>query len=206
MIGKRCFIFGALKPKELCYIPGDNDLVIAADKGFEVLSEFDIVPDIIIGDFDSLGFVPEGKEVIKLPAVKDDTDIGYAIKYALNKGYSDFVIYGGIGGLFDHTYANIQLAAYVSKHGGRAIFVGDDYYVTAITDNSIHLKGESKRVSVFAADTKVSGVTVKGLKYELENAELKSSFPLGVSNEFIGKDANISVKSGTLIIMTQTKI
>ena len=206
MIGKRCFIFGALKPKELCYIPGDNDLVIAADKGFEVLSEFDIVPDIIIGDFDSLGFVPEGKEVIKLPAVKDDTDIGYSIKYALNKGYSDFVIYGGIGGLFDHTYANIQLAVYVSKNGGRAVFVGEDCFITAITDDCINLKGQNERISVFAADSKVSGVTLKGLKYELENAELTSCFPLGVSNEFTGNKATVSVKGGTIIIITQSKI
>lgn len=206
MISQKCYIFGALRPKELVYKPGKDDLVIAADRGVEVLSGLGIVPDVIIGDFDSLGYTPSGKNVQVLPVVKDDTDVGYAIKYALLEGYTDFVIYGGIGGLIDHTYANIQLAAYVSKHGGRAIFVGDDYYVTAITDNSIHLKGKSERVSVFAADTKVSGVTVKGLKYELENAELKSSFPLGVSNEFIGKGANISVKSGTLIIMTQTKI
>lgn len=203
---KRCFIFGAISPEDLCYEPTPDDFVIAADKGVEVIKRFDIYPDVIIGDFDSLGYTPEGENVKKLPVEKDDTDIGYAIKYALSKGFDDFVVYGGLGGLLDHTLANIQLCAYVSKRGGRAIFVGDDYYVTAITDNSIHLKGESKRVSVFAADTKVSGVTVKGLKYELENAELKSSFPLGVSNEFIGKDANISVKSGTLIIMTQTKI
>lgn len=203
---QKCYIFGALEPKELYYIPENNDFVIAADKGLSVVEKLNIKPDHIIGDFDSLGFVPAGDNVIKLPVEKDDTDIGYAVKYALSKGCSDFVIYGGIGGQIDHTFANIQLCAYISKRGGRAVFVGDGVFVTAVTDSGLTFENASGRVSVFSADTTSKGVCLRGFKYDLDNAVLSSDFPLGVSNEFIGKNATVSVEKGTLVIITHSKI
>ena len=202
----KCFIFGALPVKELPYRPEKGDLIIAADKGLEVVLQLEIKPDIIIGDFDSLGFVPVGESVIKLPAAKDDTDIGYAIKYASELGYNDFVVYGGIGGLLDHSFANIELCSYISKRGGRSVFVGEDTFVTAITDGDIILENKSGRISVFSADSVSSGVDMTGLKYNLHNCCLTSDFPLGVSNEFTCAKAHISVKSGTLIIITKSKI
>lgn len=203
---KRCFIFGAISPENLFYEPKPDDFVIAADKGVEVIKRFDIYPDVIIGDFDSLGYTPKGENVKKLPVEKDDTDIGYAIKYALLEGYTDFVIYGGIGGLLDHTLANIQLCAYVSKRGGRAVFIGDGVFVTAITDSAITLENLKGRVSVFSADSLSNGVSISGMKYNLEDVDLSSDFPLGVSNEAKDDTATVSVKSGTLIITTQSKI
>ena len=203
---KKCYIFGALEPERLVYHPQKEDFVIAADRGLSTLRKFGISPDVIIGDFDSLGFTPTGENVVKLPVVKDDTDIGYAIKYALSKGYNDLIIYGGIGGLTDHTLANIQLCSYISKRGGRSIFVGDAEFVTAITDEGITLENLSGRVSVFSADTSAEGVSIEGLKYCLKNAKLSADFPLGVSNEAIGKKVTISVKEGTLIIITQSVI
>ncbi len=203
---KKCFIFGALDVETLDYIPEDGDFVIAADRGFLNTEKFSVIPDIIIGDFDSLGFVPKGDNVTVLPVKKDDTDIGYAIKYAMDKGFKDFIVYGALGGLIDHTYANFQLASSVSQKGGNIIFAGKDVYVTAVTNSALNISGGSGRVSVFAATEKASGVTLKGLQYELNDAELSNSFPLGVSNSFKEKKAEISVKSGTIVVISENKL
>ena len=202
---KRCFIFGALDVETLDYIPEDGDFIIAADRGFLNAEKFSLTPDIIIGDFDSLGFVPKGDNVTVLPVKKDDTDIGYAIKYAMGKGFKDFIVYGALGGLLDHTYANLQLAFYLSQKGGNVIFAGNGVYATAITNSTLKISDGSGRISVFSITEKSTGVTLKGLEYELNDAELSNNFPLGVSNSFKEKCAEISVKSGTIVVISERK-
>lgn len=199
---KTCYIFGASKGFDQNFAPKNNDLIIAADGGFKTLQEKNITPGIVLGDFDSLGYVPEGLEVIKHPVKKNDTDTLLAIKTGFEKGYKNFVLYGCTGGRLDHTIANIQSLCYISKKGGNGILYGEDFTATAITDGEIEFSAEQKGViSVFSAETECKGVTIKGLLYETDNALLSCDFPLGVSNEFIGKKAKISVKHGTLIII-----
>ena len=179
--------------------PVPGDLVIAADKGVLTAEKLGAAPDIIIGDFDSLGFVPDGN-VIKLPVKKDKTDVGYAVDYAFNKGYKTFYVYGASGGLLDHTVANLQICADISKKGGRMYLFSDRQRAFCITNEAVTLDGKG-RISVFAAGGKARGVTLDGLLYPLTDAELDPAFPLGVSNSFTGGQANISVKDGTLLII-----
>lgn len=201
-----CYIFGALETKTLPYIPTKQDYVIAADKGLDNLKKIGIKPDVIIGDFDSLGFVPSGENIKRLPVEKDDTDVGFAVNYAFELGYKEFVIYGAIGGLLDHTVANLQLSAYISSKGGKSVFVGDNVFVTSITNDTLKISNGKGRLSVFALSDKAEGVFLSGLKYPLENAVIENTFPIGVSNEFTDKSAKIAVKNGTLLIVSQSRI
>ena len=201
-----CYIFGALETKDLPYIPNENDYIVAADKGLNSLRNLGIDPDIIIGDFDSLGFIPKGENVKVLPVKKDYTDVGFAVNYAFDLGFNEFIIYGAIGELLDHTVANLQLASYISKRGGKAVFVGENVFVTAITNSSLKILEGIGRISIFSYGERACGVSVTGLKYTLENAELTNDFPIGVSNEFDGKDAIVSVENGTLLIISNSKI
>ena len=201
----RCFIFAALNTEKLIITPEAEDLVIACDKGINNTDKLGVTPNIIIGDFDSLGFVPERENVKVLPIRKDDTDVGYAIKYALDLGYSDFVVYGAVGGSLDHTLANIQLAEYLCENGARGIFFGENEAFTAIKNDSLRFKNAKGRVSVFSLSEKSEGVSLKGFDYPLENATLFSNFPLGVGNSFLG-DAEISVQNGTLAVIWSEKI
>lgn len=198
---KTCFIFGALPVSRIPVMPTENDMVIAADKGIETLAALSIEPDIIIGDFDSLGYVPENPNKIVLPVRKDDTDIAHAIKYAEEKGCRRFYVYGAIGGLLDHTTANFQLAAYISKQGMFGLFFGDDFTVCCLTNAKMRLqRAEKGRFSMFAL-SKATGVSLKGLSYTADNREFDQFYPIGVSNEFIGEEAEIEVKDGTLLLM-----
>ena len=201
-----CYIFAALETKTLPYIPNKQDYVIAADKGLDNLKKIGIKPDVIIGDFDSLGFVPSGENIKRLPVEKDDTDVGFAVNYAFELGYKEFVIYGAIGGLLDHTVANLQLSAYISSKGGKSVFVGENVFVTSITNDTLKISNGKGRLSVFALSDKAEGVFLSGLKYPLENAVIENTFPIGVSNEFTDKSAKITVKNGTLLIVSQSRI
>ena len=91
----KCIIFGALPVCELTLKIENGDLVIAADGGYETLKKLNIEPDVIIGDFDSLkSDLPQNGNIIKHPVKKNDTDTLLAIKYGLENGYTDFIIYG----------------------------------------------------------------------------------------------------------------
>lgn len=205
MNGHECYIISAGDFYGLRDEPDDSDYVIAADAGFKYCREISILPDLVLGDFDSLGDCPDHPNVLQLPVEKDDTDTVFAIKLGLERGYKRFYLYGCMGGeRSDHTLANLQLLLYIAKHGARAWMFGKNEIWTAIRNDKIRLKGEGN-AAVFCIDGTAKGVTLKGLKYELDNATLTSDFPLGVSNSMTESEAEISVSDGTLLIMYDLK-
>jgi thiamine pyrophosphokinase len=181
-----------------------GDLVIAADGGLDRLRSLEIEPGIIIGDFDSAKIVPEGSNVVLLPREKDDTDTLAAVRYGLEHDFRLFRIWGGTGGRADHTAANIQLLAFISKNGARGYLYGDRSVITAVTNGTITIKKEHDGyISVFSHSDVSYGVTLSGLRYPLLDAEITNTFPIGVSNQFAGDEAKITVENGTLIIYLQ---
>ena len=198
-----CYIVGAGEMTGNFIPPDKGDFIIAADAGYQHLERLHITPDLIVGDFDSLGTVPEGPNVIRHPVMKNDTDTMLAAKIALERGYRNFLIYGGLGGArLDHSFANIQMLAYIADHGGTGFLTDNGQTITAIKDRSLVLSERlSGTISVFSNSSVSEGVTLEGLLYPLENAVLTSTFPLGVSNAFTGQRAKITVKKGTLIVM-----
>lgn len=201
MNGHECYIIGAGDFYGLREAPDDSDYVIAADAGYTVCVENNMIPDLVIGDFDSLGEAPKHPNVIRLPEQKDDTDTMFAIKTGLSKGYRRFYIYGGLGGeRSDHTIANLQSLIFLANHGARGWLYGKNCVWTAIKNSSVSIEGVGN-VAVFCFGNEAKGVSLTGLKYELCDAALSSDYPLGVSNEMKDGTAEISVKDGTLLIM-----
>lgn len=130
----------------------------------------------------------------------------FALKLGLEKGYRRFYVYGGLGGKRpDHTIANMQALLYLLSHGARGWLFGEKYVWTAIENSTLRIEGEGD-VSVFCIDGRAEGVSIKGLKYELNDAGITSDFPLGVSNSFAARQAEISVKSGRLLIMYDLRV
>lgn len=197
-----CCIVGAGECPDFDFQKHKEDLIIAADGGYNHLLKYNIKPDIAIGDFDSLGYVPNDIQTVKLPAEKDVTDMSAAVDIGIERGYKTFYIYGGCGGRIDHTISNLQLAASVAEKGMKLFIRDGKTVITAIHNKKIYLdKTNTGYISLFSHSDVCSGVTVRGLKYTLENAELNNTVPLGVSNEFIGEEAEISVQNGTLLIV-----
>lgn len=185
--------------------------VIALDGGLVFCAEQNIEPDMIVGDFDSLPFDKQvllkkySKDIIhRLPCEKDDTDTLAAIKLAISKGFNTFTIWGGLGGRFSHSLANIQSLMFLKENGLQGELAGDNSRIFLIKDESVILPAQDKGfISVFSYSEMAEGVTLKNLKYEIEDAKLINSFPIGVSNEFVGREAEISVKNGILLVVVE---
>ena len=200
----------------ICYIVGagefygrfekkPSDLVIAADGGYDTLLSLGIVPDLILGDMDSVNAAAEGIERIVYPVRKDETDSFLAYREGVRRGYSEFMLYGCVGGREDHTFANYALLAYAREAGHRMTLVGKCTETFAIKNESVTLSGEPlSHLSLFAFGGDALGVSISGAEYEAEDVTLTPSFPLGVSNRFVGKDVTVTVRDGALLVMTET--
>ena len=196
-----CLIFCAAEFAGLLEPVSGEDFVIAADGGYEHLEKAGVRADLVLGDFDSLGFVPTGAEVY--PVEKDDTDAMLAVRAGLQRGYTRFLLYGSLDGpRLDHTVANFQTLQYLADHGAQGWLVGNTQLVTVIKDSQITFPREATgNLSVFCMGADAQGITLEGLKYELQNGTLTAGFPLGVSNSFVGKPAKIQVKQGSLLVL-----
>ena len=195
-----CYVVGSMAPGPMCFSrPG---LIIAADGGYAHLKAQGAAPDITVGDFDSLGYVPSGN-VIHHPAEKADTDTMLALRLGLERGYGTFVIYGCLGGRLDHAYANLQALAFLAQSGARGYLLGSaGEVITVVQDGALQFPSACRGiVSVFCFGGTAEGVYERGLKYTLTDAVLTSGYPLGVSNEFTGEPARVVVRDGELLVM-----
>lgn len=200
---KNCVIFCAGGFANLLEPIGEEDFVIAADGGVLHTRALGLQPDVILGDFDSLGYVPEGAAVF--PVEKDDTDAMLAIRLGLEKGCDRFVLYGGLDGArVDHTVANFQALTFLAQRNARGYLVGLTQIATVIQNDTLAFpETQQGIVSVFCMGADAGGVNLRGLQYNLENATLQAGLPLGVSNHFVGEKAEISVKNGSLLVIWQ---
>ncbi len=201
-----CYIFGAGEFSPCEIILEENDLVIAADGGYDHLIRMGLRADIALGDFDSVSSGEVWNDTIcekmTYPPEKDDTDMMLAIKLGLSRGFEQFAIYGGLGGRLDHTIANIQALSYLAERQAQGMLYHEDYALTVIKDSSYTIeKTYAGCVSVFSLSDTSKNVTIRGLQYEAEGVTLTNTFPLGISNTATGKKGIISVENGTLLIL-----
>ena len=179
--------------------PDQGDFVIAADAGYAELIRQGVKPDLVVGDFDSLGEVPAGETVVRHPVMKDDTDMMLAVKLGLERGYRDFRLYGALGGRLDHTLANIQTLQYLAARDARGVIVGD-VCLAAVKNGALRFRAAAKgTISVFCLGASARGVFLEGLLYPLADYAMTPDFPIGVSNEFTGAPSSVSVRDGCLV-------
>ncbi len=194
-----CYVVGAA-PTCADFTPRAGDAVVAADGGAAHLRARGIVPDLVLGDFDS-SVRPTDGAVAVYPPEKDDTDTMLALKWGWAQGYRRFRLLGGTGGRADHTMANVQALAWLAARGGRGVLVAPDACATVVRAGTLRFRARSDgTLSVFAYGGEAHGVTLTGLYYQLWDGSLSPDFPLGVSNHFIGEPVSVRVKSGALLV------
>ncbi len=198
---KKCVIFSASKISDYSHINTGNAFIIAADGGLVHTEKLGITPDVVIGDMDSFcGEVPQN--TLLFPVQKDDTDTMLAIKKGLELGFKEFEIYGGMGGRFDHTIANVQALSYLKSHNANGILKDENHTVFIVENEKVTFKNEGFYISIFAYGKTANGVTLKGFEYPLEDGKLKTDFPLGVSNKALSDEVTVEVKDGALLVIT----
>ncbi|MCX4304414.1 MAG: thiamine diphosphokinase [Acetatifactor sp.] len=208
----KCFVIcaGDLTLGEIAV--GEEDLVIAVDGGFSYCGLLQVEPDLILGDFDSVSGqeaelltdletqIPE--RVLRLPCEKDDTDTLAALKEGMRRGYRDFRIYAGTGGRLDHTLANIQCLVYLKNRDAVGYLVDGSGMMLVIQNETIRFQeGLEGYLSLLSLVEESRGITLEGLKYPLNNAVIRNEFPIGISNEFTGEAAAVTVEDGTVLCM-----
>ncbi len=204
----KAFIYtgGSICPENITERPKGGDLIICADSGYNNAERLNAVPDIIVGDFDSLdrkkADIPEGTRIIEVPKEKDDTDTQLAVSTAISSGADDIVIIGGLDGRLDHTLSNLAILEAMEAEGIHALITNGQSRARFIRSTSILVaRSAFKYLSLIAADDIAKGVSIEGCKYPLNNARLSRKFQYAVSNEIVKNCALISVKKGGLYII-----
>jgi thiamine pyrophosphokinase len=191
----------------------EDDFIICADGGYSHAVKEKITPHAVIGDFDSIGSEKimedlkqscsdNGCRIIRVEAEKDDTDTMICLKYGIGQGYDEFCVLGGLGGRLDHTIANLQTMSYAVDQK-KSIWFLDGYNRATLRNPGIYKVSRlsNHKISLFAFGECCEGVSIRGVKYPLENHLLRNNFPLGVSNEFFQDVAEVSHTVGKLLII-----
>ena len=201
----RCTILGAL-PVPL-YFKNKilHDYIICADGGIDNAKLLGVKVQMALGDWDSVKsefYTEDIEKIVTLPKEKDDTDMYFAARCAIELGFEEVQILGGIGGRLDHTFANVQTLLFLEENGVYAYMESENFFCTVIQNNTRTFTNKDYTyISILSLDEKSDGVNLRGVKYPLTNAVLYGNFPLGISNEFLDDIATVSVENGTLVVM-----
>lgn len=201
---KRCVIVGGAPIEDYAAIRGyfrDDDFFIFCDSGLFHADRLFVIPDLIVGDFDSHERPDTDVETIVLPTVKDDTDTVFAAKEALRRGFTDFLLVGVVGARLDHTLCNVYLLYDLFSRGCGALIVDDSSEMLMVGKTPETVEKRFPFFSLLNITGAARGVTVTGAKYPLENAEITSGYQYAVSNEVASDLAVITVSDGCLLLI-----
>ena len=192
-------------------------LMIAADSGMGFFERNGWVPDYIVGDFDSVkpgvlqrfsdsgGAEAKGKKpvILQFQPEKDETDTEIAIRTAIEHGCGAIHLLGATGTRVDHMLGNIQLLGMAMEQGVECFMVDPKNRVRMVQHGLVLKKEEQygDYISLLPFTPEVTGLTLRGMKYPLDRAVMKCYHSLGVSNEIVGAQAEISFQEGVLLVM-----
>jgi len=201
----RCVILGGAPIENTAVVRPylrPDDFVIACDSGLKHADALGLIPDLIVGDFDSAENPNRPVETIVLPREKDDTDTVFAAKEALSRGFDDFLLLGAAGGRLDHTLGNLALLLMLDTAGARGTLVDSHSEMEIVSRKTASIPERFAYFSLLAVDGAASGVCVRNAKYPLDRATIAPDYPYGVSNEVLpGHTATVSVETGRLLLI-----
>ena len=201
---KTAFIYtgGTVFDEYVIEKPEKGDLVIAADAGYLTARRLGITPDVVLGDFDTLGEanIPDGIECLRVPAEKNDTDTQLAVQVAIDRGAGEIVIVGGMSGRIDHTLSTLAILENLWERKAGRIYAtltdGKNRVRFIRSSGTILPRSQYRFFSLIAADETVKGVTLEGCKYPLKNGRISRRHQWAVSNEITGNCALNAINRG----------
>lgn len=204
----RCIIISGCPCADLNFIKGfinSDDYIICADSGYNYAKQINIIPDLIVGDFDSYsGNLPE-TEIVTLQTHKDDTDTAHCAKIAIDRGFKEVIILGALGGRSDHSFANFCVLQFLNENGVEGIIIDKDETVEFKNTGLYEYKNLKDRTfSIFPFACNEAVVSYYGeCEYPAENLTLKSSLAMGISNIFRSNDVKIEINQGKVLIFVE---
>ncbi len=202
---RRCVIVGGAtinNYKILEKYLNTDDYYIFCDSGLNHLSNMNIQPNLIVGDFDSHKCPETNIETIVLPCEKDDTDTVFAVKEGIKRGFDEFVLIGVVGQRFDHTFGNISILCMLDSLGKQAILIDDYSEMEIVSDKPKFIDDTFAYFSLLNISGVANGIYIENAKYNLENATITSEYQYGVSNEVLkNRVSKVYLKEGRLLLV-----
>ena len=205
---RRCVIIGGASIGDYGTVSAklrQDDYMIYCDCGLRHMDGLGAEPDLIVGDFDSYSNPEFDTETIVLPCEKDDTDTVFAVKEALRRGFEDFLLIGVVGERLDHTLGNVSILLMLDSEGKVGTIIDDYSEMEIVSDRCgkpCIIDDSYVYFSLINISGTARGVTIRGAKYPLENAEITCEYQYGVSNEVLpGSTAEVSVGEGRLLLV-----
>ncbi|SNY05840.1 thiamine pyrophosphokinase [Orenia metallireducens] len=183
------------------------DKVVCADGGADHAYKLGIIPDLILGDLDSISskalehYQTEQVEFAKYPVAKDKTDTQLILEELIELEYKEIIIFAGLGGRLDHTLANLYLLDFLAEFDTKIKFISPKEQVEIVCKEKILVNEVDKTLSLLPLSDEVTGVYLEGFKYGLEDASFKRGDTLGLSNIVQESPAKIKLASGKLLMI-----
>lgn len=183
------------------------DFIVCADGGTNYISKVNIVPNLVVGDLDSIN--DEVLDIINSKNIplkkynphKDYTDTELAMDYLIEKGFDEIIFMGVTGTRIDHTLANILLLDKLLKKGVKGIIIDDKNVIYIVDDELVLDREEETFVSVIPITTSGARVTLKGFEYELDKFDINFSSTIGISNRILSDKGYIKIEAGTCLVI-----
>jgi thiamine pyrophosphokinase len=198
---KICAIFGAGEVNDYeaiaAMLPA-GAFIIAADGGLSHLIGMGLTPHLVIGDFDSYrGLPPQGVPVIRHSSVKDFSDMEASVDYAVEHGFNQILIFGGMGGRLDHTLGNLALL-YSAQYRGASAMLLDESTVVMLLKGGVNelVNAKGSHLSLFPYSVTTAKVALEGMEYSGDEIYLRTDNTLGLSNEIVSNKAAVTVYYG----------
>ncbi len=206
----RAFVYsgGEIFPEYIEERPEGDDIVICADSGYENAMKMGVKVDLLLGDFDSLGKIPNVDcEVMRVPAEKNETDTQLAVDVALSRGADEIVIVASTQGRADHTLSLLAILEMLYEKKVHATVVNGQNRVRFVKDGgTILVRSKYKYFSLITLDKIAKKVSIEGAKYPLKNANIERGVQFAVSNEIVRNAALINVKKGSVYVIESKDI
>ncbi|MDD5622234.1 MAG: thiamine diphosphokinase [Actinomycetota bacterium] len=191
--------------------PAVDCIIIGADGGAENALRMNLVPDIVIGDMDSIKAADKEKirarsnktGYISTSSYKDKSDAQLAVEYAFDLGIKKIIILGALGGRIDHSIANIFLLASPFLRNIDIRILTDTSEIVIMRKSGAITGDIGATVTLISLSPYTYFIKTEGLKYMLENEKLIFSPVRGISNIFTEKKAYIKIKKGILLVIKQ---
>ena len=193
-------------PEFYCRLIEEHDFVVGADRGGDTLRALGIIPDVVVGDFDSLSsgtmrwLLSHDVDFKPYPTNKERTDGELALKTALASGARDITITAAWGGRLDHTLGNLFLLRLARRHGARCRLVEAEGEIILI-DGNFELAGSPGETISLIPIERCEGVTLRGFDYEADGLTLRPGDTRGISNLLINGQGEIMIEKGQVLII-----
>jgi len=190
---------------------GKKDLIVSADGGLRYIRSLDLIPDMIIGDLDSVShddveyFEDKKIEILKFPREKDQTDLEIALIELVDRNYKNILVVGALGGRTDQTLANLGLMLSFSNDEIQIEFDDGQEHIMLVRNRQVFFGKKGDTVSLIPQCSPAKGITTSGLRYPLNGESLFPGQTRGISNEMIEKSAEINITSGTILCIHTRK-